>query len=89
MSAYTIHGYKQMFLALFKTQTFEQYFNHAAKQSYIGLGFAIIAAANEKVDATTMEGFNPKTLDELLELKKQGLKSNAILALGYRVEETD
>ena len=82
-------GYRQMLLALFKTQTIEQQFQHAAKQSYIGLGYATIAAANEQVDATPMEGFNPEALDELLELKKQGLKSTAILALGYRDIKTD
>jgi len=36
-----------------------------------------------------MEGFDPDGLDELLELKKQGLRSTAILALGYRDEKTD
>ena len=82
-------GYRQMLLALFKTQTHQQHFQHAAKQSYIGLGYATIAAANEQVDATPMEGFNPGALDELLELKKRHLKSTAILALGYRDTKTD
>jgi len=77
-------GYRKMLLSLFEKQTPEQHFNHAAKQSYIGLGFALIAAANEQVDSTPMEGFNAEQLDTLLELKKQGLKSTAILALGYR-----
>ena len=85
----TTDNYRKMLLALFKTQTPEQHFQHAAKQSYIGLGYATIAAANEQVDSTPMEGFNPEALDELLELKKQGLRSTAILALGYRDPKTD
>lgn len=81
--------YRKMLLALFKKQTPEQHFQHAAKQSYIGLGYATIAAANEQVDATPMEGFMPEALDDLLGLKKEGLKSTAILALGYRDVKTD
>ena len=46
--------YRKRLLALFKNQTSEQHFQHAAKQSYIGLGYATIAAANEQVDATPM-----------------------------------
>ena len=36
-----------------------------------------------------MEGFNPEELDKLLELSTKGLKSTAILALGYRDVEKD
>lgn len=36
-----------------------------------------------------MEGFNPDALDELLELKRKGLRSTAILVLGYRNSESD
>ena len=85
----TTDDFRKMLLATFEKQTHQQHFDHAAKQAYIGLGFALIAAANEDVDSTPMEGFNPEGLDELLELKKQGLKSTAILALGYRDEKTD
>ena len=61
----------------------------AARQAYIGLGFGLAAAALEGVDSTAMEGFNPVKLDELLGLKEQGLKSVALLALGYRDESKD
>jgi len=67
--------------------TAEQNFNWAAKQSYIALGTALIAAAAEQVDATPMEGFNSQALDELLGLKDLG--STTILPLGYRDVETD
>jgi len=85
----TTDNFRKMLLATFEKQTHQQHFDHAAKQAYIGLGFALIAAANEDVDSTPMEGFDPDGLDELLELKKQGLRSTAILALGYRDEKTD
>lgn len=61
----------------------------AAKQAYIGLGTALIAAAELKVDATPMEGFDPTITDEVLGLKDKGLNSVLLLALGYRDSEND
>jgi nitroreductase / dihydropteridine reductase len=61
----------------------------ASKQAYIALGTALVAAANLKVDATPMEGFDNAAFDEILELKEKGLQSAVILALGYRDEEAD
>ncbi|MGE5364807.1 MAG: NAD(P)H-dependent oxidoreductase [Bacteroidota bacterium] len=61
----------------------------AARQAYIALGTAITAAAMEQVDATPMEGFNPEELDRILGLKSMGLKSAAILVLGYRDADND
>ncbi len=77
-------GYRKKRLALFEKQNPEQHFQHAARQSYIGLDYASITAEIEHVDSTPMEDFNLQALEELLALKKQGLKSTTILALGYR-----
>lgn len=64
-------------------------FQWAARQAYIALGHALVAAATENVDATPMEGFNAEQLDELLGLKEKGLRSVVIVTLGYRDEEKD
>ena len=50
---------------------------------------ALVAAAEEKVDSTPMEGFDPEAVDEILNLKAKGLKSVAIMPLGYRDEAND
>lgn len=63
--------------------------HHIAKQAYISLGLAMAAAAEQRVDATPMEGFKPRELDELLGLQEQGLKSVLLLPLGYRDTEED
>ena len=62
---------------------------HSAKQAYIALGLAVAAAAEQKVDATPMEGFDKTKMDEILGLEKLGLKSVAILPIGYRDEGRD
>ncbi|KAA5535725.1 NAD(P)H-dependent oxidoreductase [Paenimyroides baculatum] len=61
----------------------------ASRQAYIALGTALIAAAELKIDATPMEGFDGEKFDTLLNLKERGLKTVVILALGYRDTEKD
>lgn len=70
-------------------RTDEENFTWSSKQAYIGLGTGLIAAANLKIDATPMEGFDAKKFDKLLGLKGKKLKSVVLLALGYRDEEND
>lgn len=61
----------------------------AQRQAYIGLGFALVAAATEEVDSTPMEGFVPSSVDSVLGLQELGLKSVVVLPLGYRDTEND
>lgn len=75
--------------AYFKSRTQEQNKHWAEKQTYIALGTALIAAANVRVDATPMEGFDADLFDELLGLKEKGLHSTVILSLGYRDAAND
>lgn len=70
-------------------KTPEQLLNWTSRQAYIALGTGLVAAAEEHVDATPMEGFNPDALDLALGLKEKGLRSTVILALGYRDAEKD
>lgn len=81
--------YKATLKAQLFAMTEEQQAVHTGKQAYIGFGTAIVAAALENVDATPMEGFNNEELDKLLGLKERGLKSQTLLALGYRADKGD
>ena len=82
-------NYRQMLLNSYPARDAQTNFEHAARQAYIGLGAALIAAAFEEVDSTPMEGFDPKALDEILGLNARGLLSVALMPLGYRDEEGD
>ncbi len=82
-------NYRQMLLKNYPVRDPQVNFEHAARQAYIGLGAALIAAAFEEVDATPMEGFDPAKLDEILKLRERGLRSVAIVPLGYRAAEGD
>ncbi|MDO6796977.1 NAD(P)H-dependent oxidoreductase [Shimia thalassica] len=63
--------------------------DHAARQAYIALGFAMAAAAELEVDCCPMEGFDPSKVDEILGLKEKDLGSVLLLPLGYRQENAD
>lgn len=82
-------AYRNMLLGMYPNAPEEQNFQHTAKQTYIALGIALLAAAELEVDATPMEGFDAKALDELLNLKDKGLRSTVILPIGYREAEND
>ena len=82
-------NYRQMLLNSYRQRDAEVNFQHAARQAYIGMSAALIAAAFEEVDSTPMEGFDPNALDEILGLRARGLRSVATLPLGYRADEGD
>lgn len=64
--------------------------NHCAKQAYLSFGIALLAAAEQKVDATPMEGFDKTKMDEFLGISNQSeLKSVLAMPIGYRDEDND
>ncbi|MCY0963860.1 NAD(P)H-dependent oxidoreductase [Parathalassolituus penaei] len=82
-------NYRQMLLNGYPPRGPEVNYQHAARQAYIGLGTALVAAAEEQVDCTPMEGFVPDQVDEILGLRAQGLRSVLLLPLGYRKADED
>ena len=82
-------NYRQMLLSAYPQKEAEENFNHAAKQAYIALGMAMVAAAYEKVDCTPMEGFSADKVDAILGLREKGLRSSVMLPIGYRAQKED
>lgn len=84
-----MEDYQKMLWGMYEPLGPDWHHTHAAKQAYISFGLAIAAAAEQRVDATPMEGFDKVKLDEFLGLKEQGLNSVVILPLGYRTDDGD
>ncbi|GAB3217671.1 NAD(P)H-dependent oxidoreductase [Algoriphagus aestuariicola] len=82
-------AYRTRLIGMMGVKSAEENFHHAAKQAYIALGSALVAAAEQKVDSTPMEGFDNAAVDEILGLAEKGLKSVIVLPLGYRDETKD
>ena len=51
--------------------------------------FVVVVVVELKVDATPMEGYDPKLFDEVLGLSEKGLHASVIISLGYRDAEND
>ena len=85
----SLSGLFQTMSSFFKSRSDDENKTWAEKQTYIALGTALIAAANAKVDATPMEGFDQQIFDEMLGLHDKDLHSTVILSLGFRDEAHD
>jgi nitroreductase len=59
-------------------------FSWTTHQTYLALGYATFTAAQLGIDATPIEGFNPKALNRLLALNEEEEETVLMLALGYR-----
>ena len=79
-----IDGYYGNLKSMYVPRDAETNYAHAARQAYIALGFAMLAAAEQEVDSTPMEGFDPDSVDKILGLEELGLRSVVLLPLGYR-----
>ena len=82
-------SYTDKLKEIYGAQTDEENFAHTARQTYIALGLAMAQAAELKIDSTPAEGFSNEVVDDILGLKKLGLKSVSLLYLGYRDLERD
>jgi nitroreductase len=82
-------NYRQQILAGYPPRGPEVNHQHAARQAYMGLMAAMMAAAFEEVDCTPMEGFDPPAVDEILKLSERSLRSVVMLPLGYRETDKD
>ena len=82
-------AYRKQVLDTYPQRDAEINYQHAARQAYIGVGTALIAAAVQQVDSTPMEGFDPAKVDEILNLTERGLRSVVILPLGVCAAEID
>lgn len=85
----TLRGYYDFLKGNYLARDPEINYAHAARQAYIAVGFALMAAAEQEVDSTPMEGFDPDAVDTILGLRERGLRSVVLMPLGYRDHEGD
>lgn len=85
--AESIQGYVDFMKSKISTLPLETRNNWTAKQTYIALGNLLNVAAELKIDATPMEGFEADKVNQILGLDKLGLNAAVIATLGYRHEE--
>ena len=60
-----------------------------SKQTYLALGNLLSVAAEMKIDACPMEGFDPEQYNDILQLRKKGLNASVVVTVGYRSNEDE
>jgi nitroreductase/dihydropteridine reductase len=58
-----------------------------SNQVYIALGTLLAAAAELRIDACPMEGFDKNEFNKILGLDKKGLNASVMMTAGYRAED--
>lgn len=84
-----LEGYRKKYINYISTLDKDDLPDWMARQTYIAMAYATIAAANLRIDCTPVEGFDTGKMDEILSLKEQNLRSTLLLPIGYRDIEND
>ena len=79
--------YRDQLKNIFENKSTIEKQKSAINQAYIAIGNLMTVCALEKIDACPMEGFNAQKFDEILELRKQNLKSVLLLPVGFRAKD--
>lgn len=87
ISLESIQGYGDFMKSTLNNMSLDARNTWTSKQTYIALANLLSAAAELKIDATPMEGFDPEKVNEILGLKELGLNASVIATIGYRHEE--
>lgn len=84
-----LQDYANMMKSTLSTLSQEQKAIWTAKQAYIVVGNLLSAAAELKIDACPMEGFNNEDYNTILDLNSKNLNASVVVTLGYRSEKDE
>lgn len=82
-----LHPFREGLIADFGKKEIPEINLWAINQVYLAMGNLLNICAMERIDACPMEGFDTEKYDEILELKKHGLKAILAMPIGYRAED--
>ncbi len=83
----SVQGYADFMKSKITTLPVDKRNIWTAKQTYLGMGNLLNAAAELNIDVTPMEGFEAEKVNEILGLDKLGLNASLIATVGYRHNE--
>ncbi|NKI28085.1 NAD(P)H-dependent oxidoreductase [Arenibacter sp. 6A1] len=84
-----LEGYATFMKSKVVTMSDEDKATWTAKQAYIALGNLLSAAADLKIDACPMEGFDAVEFNDILGLNSKNLNTAVLATIGYRSEEDE
>ena len=80
----SLAGVKQMLEGSITNKPAGDIATWTAKQTYIALGFLLDAAAQHRIDACPMEGFDSVKVSEIIGATKEGYMVQTLCAVGHR-----
>ncbi len=80
-------GYKEFMTNAISNKSADEVNIWNQKQTYLALGNLLNVAADLKIDACPMEGFDAKQYNEILGLDKLNLNAALVATIGYRSNE--
>lgn len=83
----TLEAYERSMHDFLRSQPSEEMSQWMKRQVYIPLGMLIAECARRKIDASPMEGFDSRKVDEALGLDREGVTSVALCGIGYRASD--
>ncbi len=83
----TLSGYGNFMKSVINPLPEETKNNWTSKQTYLALGNLLNAAAELKIDATPMEGYDAEKFNEILGLNQLNLNAAVIATIGYRSDD--
>lgn len=87
VSTDSLKGYRDMMVGSITRQTPEGLADWTKRQSYIALGTLLLVAADMKIDACPMEGFDGSKIDELLGLTTTNFTVASLCPVGFRASD--
>lgn len=82
-----LNPFRDFLVGDFEKKPEEEIRSWATNQAYLALGTLLTVCATEEIDSCPIEGFEPESYDEILELDKLNLQSVLVLPVGYRAED--
>lgn len=83
----TLKGYENMMISQIGSKSDADIKQWTAKQTYLALGNLLNAAADLKIDACPMEGFDSNQYAEILGIDTSKLQISLVAPIGYRAED--
>jgi nitroreductase len=87
LPADALKGYDDFMKGAIGAKSDEDKKNWTSKQTYLALGNLLNAAAELKIDACPMEGFDPAQYNEILGLDALNLNAALVATIGYRAAD--
>ena len=79
--------FKDYLLDSFSNKSPNEIRDYCVKQAYLAMGNLLTVCAIEGIDACPMEGFNPRSYNDLLSLEEKRLESVLVMPIGYRAKD--